>query len=282
MRMKMKIAWGLNAIVMAVLLSSCAAPVVPQDGDDGESASELGVAAQELSGRFCRSDSDCPQPGAPCTECSDGSVACPEVDCVRRRCVYSFPQCPPPYDPCADKACGDLCTICDPADPDCVETAVVKLCQPDGGCSPNVPICELQPNPCAVTLCPKGTTCVVSDTDPSQATCVPAEPKVACGGFLGTPCPGAGQCVDDPSDDCDPRNGGADCSGMCVCDAIGLCRFPGHFDQSPAVCNCVGGGGSCGDNTCGPNQFCCNASCGICAPLGGACTQVFCEDAPPQ
>lgn len=39
----------------------------------------------------------------------------------------------------------------------------------------------------------------------------------ACGGFLGTPCEGAGEiCIDDPSDDCDPKHGGADCIGVCV------------------------------------------------------------------
>lgn len=38
-----------------------------------------------------------------------------------------------------------------------------------------------------------------------------------CGGFLGIPCEGAGEvCIDDPSDDCDPAHGGADCIGVCV------------------------------------------------------------------
>lgn len=32
----------------------------------------------------------------------------------------------------------------------------------------------------------------------------------------------------------------------------------------------------CGANTCGPGTFCCNRSCGICAPLGGFCTQQVC------
>lgn len=32
----------------------------------------------------------------------------------------------------------------------------------------------------------------------------------------------------------------------------------------------------CGGNTCGPGTFCCNRSCGICAPLGGFCTQQVC------
>jgi hypothetical protein len=42
------------------------------------------------------------------------------------------------------------------------------------------------------------------------------EPKQMCGGIAGFPCPGGKKCVDDPSDDCDPTRGGADCSGICV------------------------------------------------------------------
>lgn len=38
------------------------------------------------------------------------------------------------YDPCAGKVCGASCTVCDPADPSCVETAVVKSCDAGGSC----------------------------------------------------------------------------------------------------------------------------------------------------
>ena len=34
---------------------------------------------------------------------------------------------------------------------------------------------------------------------------------------------------------------------------------------------------ACGTNTCGQGEYCCNESCGICAPEGGACTQQACE-----
>ena len=34
---------------------------------------------------------------------------------------------------------------------------------------------------------------------------------------------------------------------------------------------------ACGKNVCGEGEFCCNESCGICAPVGGACTQQACE-----
>jgi hypothetical protein len=37
-----------------------------------------------------------------------------------------------------------------------------------------------------------------------------------------------------------------------------------------------GGGGQCGSNFCTGKTFCCNESCGICAPIGGGCTQQVC------
>lgn len=40
--------------------------------------------------------------------------------------------------------------------------------------------------------------------------------KQICGGIAAIPCPSGKKCVDDPSDSCDPAQGGADCSGMCV------------------------------------------------------------------
>ncbi len=37
-----------------------------------------------------------------------------------------------------------------------------------------------------------------------------------CGGIAAFPCGSGEVCIDDPSDSCDPKNGGADCSGICV------------------------------------------------------------------
>jgi hypothetical protein len=42
--------------------------------------------------------------------------------------------------------------------------------------------------------------------------------KKPCGGFGGLQCPDGEICVDDPSDTCDPMQGGADCMGVCVKD----------------------------------------------------------------
>ncbi|EYF06790.1 hypothetical protein [Chondromyces apiculatus] len=36
-------------------------------------------------------------------------------------------------------------------------------------------------------------------------------------------------------------------------------------------------GQQCGNSVCGKGTYCCNASCGTCAPKGGACTQQVCE-----
>ncbi|KAB5566708.1 hypothetical protein GE09DRAFT_744412 [Coniochaeta sp. 2T2.1] len=43
-------------------------------------------------------------------------------------------------------------------------------------------------------------------------------PDTFCGGFAGIQCKDGRRkmCVDDPRDDCDPENGGADCGGICV------------------------------------------------------------------
>ncbi len=39
--------------------------------------------------------------------------------------------------------------------------------------------------------------------------------KVFCGGIANFPCPSGFECTDDPSDNCDPKKGGADCGGYC-------------------------------------------------------------------
>lgn len=157
----------------------------------------------------------------------------------------------PVYQPCAGSACGERCQLCSPWDPDCLETAVIKYCQADGSCSPRLPLCKAD---CATILCAVGTHCesgtCVPDVDACAAircaagthceagTCVPD--KVFCGGIAAFPCPGDGRCVDDPSDDCDPRKGGADCGGICRCKSPAIpCPKGFHFDLSPHVCGCV-------------------------------------------
>lgn len=37
-------------------------------------------------------------------------------------------------------------------------------------------------------------------------------------------------------------------------------------------------GEQCGDSVCGAGMYCCNSSCGICAPDGGYCIQMACGE----
>jgi hypothetical protein len=112
-------------------------------------------------------------------------------------------------------------------------------------------ICELQngeavcvPPPggitCASVLCIVGTVCEETPTGPQ---CLPSGDF--CGGFAGIPCGSGEECIDDPSDDCDPENGGADCGGVCVeqpvtdpCAAV-RCRAGTHCEATDGVAECV-------------------------------------------
>jgi hypothetical protein len=57
-----------------------------------------------------------------------------------------------------------------------------------------------------------------STRTPSEPSFAPCEGEGKfCGGIAGFQCSPGLECVDDPSDTCDPDRGGADCGGICVC-----------------------------------------------------------------
>lgn len=129
------------------------------------------------------------------------------------------------------------------------------------GCS--VPICEEIPGLCG----PSETGAVTDDGGPTEtgssgddvgesdtaSDSGPTEPSF-CGGFAGFPCPDGLVCIDDPSDDCDPLNGGADCGGLCVepgtCDAV----LPAFHAETQRIRSCVS------DDECGQELV--GTSCG--------------------
>ncbi len=121
--------------------------------------------------------------------------------------------------------CGGICS--------CVET-VLCIQGSHFDSSPAVCACVPDADPCASVRCAAGTHCVASG---SSAACQPD--AVTCGGIAARPCPGSGRCADDPNDNCDPANGGADCGGICSCIETVLFVQGPHFDCSPAVCACV-------------------------------------------
>src|SRR5262245_22565788 len=77
----------------------------------------------------CSVDSDCPAPGAPCTQCSNGSFVCPSVSCVVGKCVYEFPTC--------HNACAAGLEWC-PLNGRCVQPACLACCQFGTACSADI------------------------------------------------------------------------------------------------------------------------------------------------
>jgi hypothetical protein len=187
--------WLLTACLLAFALvlggcgsatSDTAGPVADQRGD--ELSGNLGDdkdGYEPCAGKMC---------GDRCTICDPKDVDCKETTVLKvcnadGACEPTQPICAvnptsgsgsielgdPGYEPCAGKTCGDLCTICDPEDLDCVETAVVKFCHTDGGCSPTVPACMGTPEPpsepayepCANKTC--GARCTICD--PNDPDC---------------------------------------------------------------------------------------------------------------
>jgi hypothetical protein len=60
-----------------------------------------------------------------------------------------------------------------------------------------------------------GTSCAPTAKAAQETKDLKETPGAFCGGFAGIACAEGYVCVDDPSDDCDPNQGGADCGGIC-------------------------------------------------------------------
>jgi len=144
----------------------------------------------------------------------------------------------------------------------------------------NYGLCAPRPNICPQVVLPvcgcDGVTynnsCVAAAAGVAVAKNGECKPKPTfCGGIAGIPCPEGQTCIDDPSDDCDPKHGGADCGGICV------------GDPKPAFCGGIAGipcpeGQTCIDDPsddCDPKHG--GADCGgICVGTPNPCAAVLC------
>ncbi|HEY0707890.1 MAG TPA: hypothetical protein VGG33_13890 [Polyangia bacterium] len=119
-----------------------------QGGASGSAAcksnSDCKIAADYCTSCLCRPLG----PGEEVPPCSGPGVRCfadpclnKQAACVAGRCVAADAS-KPTYDPCAGKACGDMCRVCPPNEPGCAETAVVKQCDSAGKCVAGDPGCR--------------------------------------------------------------------------------------------------------------------------------------------
>lgn len=141
----------------------------------------------------------------------------------------------PPINPCTYAKCAVGYT-CDPNVGGCVANPPVDpctyiKCAAGYTCDSKVGACVAnQPTICQLAKCANGyhceepTGCVPNTFDCSTVRCAAGTQNVPtlgcclpqCGGIRGLACGKGATCVDVPNDGCDPKNGGADCGGVCV------------------------------------------------------------------
>lgn len=254
---------------------------------EGDCAMVLGVV---FTGKSCEMISGCTCIGNDCENLFGELSACEAAysDCLET-----------PYEPCANKTCGEGCTECAPDDPDCVETDVVKACNEAGACVADTgDLCGK--DLCAEVDCPNSAPfCedniayggVYSECNPATGECLiaPGMPPQDCT-EEGLTCE-KGQCVEGKGDcaaldavgvgSCDAYFGvtwnGSECVGVSGCDCEGAdCD---KLYQEVEACQkahaeCAGSYEPCAEKKCG-------AICTICDPTDKDCLETavlkFCD-----
>jgi hypothetical protein len=156
------------------------------------------------------------------------------------------------YDPCENRACGTVCSVCAPDDMDCAADAVSTYCDAGGTCAPGFPMCPT--NTCedftdcpvidiACQMCADGTT-ACPEVECLMGQCVTSYPT----------CPGQA-CM--TAEECPVSD--APCT-MCA-DGTTVCPWS----------DCVNNVCTSGIDSCGTKAPCEGKSCGdFCTPCSGS------------
>jgi hypothetical protein len=170
-------------------------------GGTGGSVADAGVTlpdcGEQMIGSECSFRRDQPAP-----QCCDGSlhllcepVAC--TDSIPGNCFGMFDEVADSelcggYMPCAGKACGDSCDVCDPTDPDCALGDALFTCDPAGVCVVGMAECPV-PEMCdleAANTCGAGRACCAvgrcGPIENGEGVCEPADPDT--GGCIRCAC----------------------------------------------------------------------------------------------
>jgi hypothetical protein len=171
------------------------------------------------------------------------------------------------WTPCGDKSCGDPCSVCDPSDAECTETAVLKYCDQAGQCGSAFPVCG--PSECKSTAdCPQPpavcTPCPDGSYECARVDCIGGQCVSS-----GSTCPSPGQCTTDS--DCPQTD------GPCLPCPDGGLACP---DFKCMNGQCVGGYPTCGWEPCAGKP--CGAPCSDCSPNDPDCVETavlkFCDE----
>jgi hypothetical protein len=171
---------------------------------------------------------------------------------------------PNPIPPPQDTVCGTIKGLTCPTGQYCdFGAGQCKVADAQGTCKTKPTICTKEFKPvCGCDGKTYGNACTAAAEGVSidrQGECAPPEPQV-CGGITGKQCPTDQVCVDDPTDTCDPKQGGADCIGIC--------------QSTPKVLSC---GGITGIQ-CPTDQVCVDDPTDTCDPKqGGADCSGICK-----
>lgn len=180
-------------------------------------------------------------------------VNCPSGQCRRGQCTGG----------------GGACTAaeCSPA------PGAPNYTCPDG--TIGGPVCERSASGvCGWNFVNCPTACNADSDCSSGEQCINGSCAVGSGVACGSNTCAAGEWCCNPSCGiCAPAGGGCT-EQFCGCSADADCASGERCVNGACVAS--GGGEVCGNNTCGAGQYCCNASCGMCAPLGVSCTQQAC------